>query len=119
MALPSPSTNCARSRSARSSSGVTSRRASEIHRLWGDPHTRSGALLRYAPGSKVPRHRHEGTEKIYVLIGKQRDERGDYAAGAHVVNQPRIDPFGLEPGGLRRLRRLGASQHFPRRHGLT
>ena len=60
----------------------------EIHRLWGSPHTRSGALLRYAPGSRGPRHRHEGTEQIYVLIGAQRDERGEYAAGARVVNPP-------------------------------
>jgi len=60
----------------------------QIHRLWGAPHTRSGALLRYAPGAKVPRHRHEGTEQIYVLIGKQRDERGEYGAGSRVVNPP-------------------------------
>jgi len=60
----------------------------QIHRLWGAPHTRSGALLRYAPGAKIPRHRHEGTERIYVLIGAQRDERGEYVAGAHVVNPP-------------------------------
>jgi anti-sigma factor ChrR (cupin superfamily) len=60
----------------------------QIHRLWGAPHTRSGALLRYSPGSKVPRHRHEGVENIYVLIGSQRDERGVYPAGSHVVNQP-------------------------------
>jgi anti-sigma factor ChrR (cupin superfamily) len=60
----------------------------QIHRLWGAPHTRSGALLRYAAGSKVPRHRHEGTEHIYVLMGSQRDERGEYVAGAHVVNPP-------------------------------
>jgi len=60
----------------------------QIHRLWGAPHTRSGALLRYAAGAKVPRHRHEGTEQIYVLMGSQRDDRGEYPAGAHVVNPP-------------------------------
>jgi anti-sigma factor ChrR (cupin superfamily) len=59
-----------------------------IHRLWGVPEARSGALLRYAAGAKVPRHRHEGTEHIYVLLGSQRDERGDYVAGTHVVNPP-------------------------------
>jgi anti-sigma factor ChrR (cupin superfamily) len=58
----------------------------EIHRLWGAPQTRSGALLRYAAGAKVPRHRHEGIEHIYVLLGSQRDERGTYDAGAHVIN---------------------------------
>jgi anti-sigma factor ChrR (cupin superfamily) len=60
----------------------------QIHRLWGTAKTRSGALLRYAPGAKVPRHRHEGVEQIYVLIGKQRDERGEYAAGSRIVNPP-------------------------------
>jgi anti-sigma factor ChrR (cupin superfamily) len=58
----------------------------QIHRLWGAPQTRSGALLRYAAGAKVPRHRHEGVEHIYVLLGSQRDERGTYDAGAHVIN---------------------------------
>lgn len=60
----------------------------EIHRLWGDPDAASAALLRYAPGASVPRHRHEGREEIFVLSGAQRDERGVYAAGAHVVNLP-------------------------------
>jgi anti-sigma factor ChrR (cupin superfamily) len=60
----------------------------EIHRLWGAPHKRSGVLLRYAPGAKIARHRHEGVEHVYVLIGAQRDERGEYGVGAHVVNPP-------------------------------
>jgi len=59
-----------------------------IHRLWGKSDARSGALLRYAPGAKVPRHRHEGTEHIYVLLGAQRDDRGEYVAGSHVINPP-------------------------------
>jgi anti-sigma factor ChrR (cupin superfamily) len=58
----------------------------EICRLWGDPDARSVAVLRYAPGARVPRHRHEGEEHIHVLSGAQRDERGIYKAGAHVVN---------------------------------
>jgi anti-sigma factor ChrR (cupin superfamily) len=44
------------------------------------------ALLRYAPGAAVPRHRHAGLETILVLDGAQSDERGDYAAGALVLN---------------------------------
>lgn len=71
----------------------------DIHRLWGDPNNRSGALLRYAAGSKVPRHRHEGTEHIYVLIGAQRDERGEYEAGAHVVNAPGSEHAVSSPKG--------------------
>jgi anti-sigma factor ChrR (cupin superfamily) len=48
----------------------------------------SAAVLRYAPGAGVPRHRHDGEENIYVISGAQQDERGVYRAGAHVVNAP-------------------------------
>ena len=44
------------------------------------------ALLRYAPGASVPRHRHEGLETIFVLEGVQSDERGDYRAGSLILN---------------------------------
>ena len=47
----------------------------------------SVAMLRYAPGARVPAHRHSGFEVIYVLDGAQSDERGTYAAGALVVNR--------------------------------
>lgn len=56
----------------------------EIHRLWGDPQGASSALLRYAPGARVPRHRHEDVEEIRILRGSQRDDDGVYRAGAHV-----------------------------------
>ena len=46
----------------------------------------SVALLRYAPGAGVPRHRHTGLETIFVLDGSQRDEKGTYAAGSVVLN---------------------------------
>ncbi|HVV53094.1 MAG TPA: cupin domain-containing protein [Polyangia bacterium] len=60
----------------------------EIHRLWGDAEGEAGVLLRYAPGGVVPAHRHEAVEEIYVLRGWQRDGRGVYPAGSHVVNEP-------------------------------
>jgi anti-sigma factor ChrR (cupin superfamily) len=44
------------------------------------------ALLRYAPGSGVPRHVHTGLETIYVLEGSQSDERGTYGKGDLVLN---------------------------------
>lgn len=44
------------------------------------------ALLRYAPGASVPRHRHTGLETILVLDGVQSDERGDYPAGSLILN---------------------------------
>ena len=44
------------------------------------------ALLRYAPGAGVPRHRHPALETILVLEGTQSDDRGDYPAGSLVLN---------------------------------
>jgi anti-sigma factor ChrR (cupin superfamily) len=44
------------------------------------------ALLRYAPGARVPRHRHGGMETILVLEGGQSDETGHYGTGALIVN---------------------------------
>jgi len=44
------------------------------------------ALLRYAPGASVPRHRHVGLETILVLEGTQSDENGTYEAGSLMVN---------------------------------
>lgn len=51
--------------------------------LTGEP---AVALLRYAPGAGVPRHRHTGLETILVLEGTQSDERGTYATGTLMVN---------------------------------
>jgi len=44
------------------------------------------ALLRYAPGAGVPRHRHAGLETILILEGDQCDERGTYQAGSLIFN---------------------------------
>ncbi len=44
------------------------------------------ALLRYAPGARVPEHEHMGLETILVLDGVQSDERGDYGVGTLMVN---------------------------------
>jgi anti-sigma factor ChrR (cupin superfamily) len=46
----------------------------------------SFALLRYAPGAGVPRHRHAGLETILVLEGEQSDELGTYREGDLVLN---------------------------------
>jgi anti-sigma factor ChrR (cupin superfamily) len=44
------------------------------------------AILRYAPGAKVPHHLHTGLETILVLEGVQSDERGSYGKGTLVLN---------------------------------
>lgn len=48
----------------------------------------SAALLRYAPGAKVPRHGHRGFEHIIVLSGSQTDAHGRYSRGTCVMNPP-------------------------------
>lgn len=48
----------------------------------------SAALLRYAPGAKVPVHLHRGIEHILVLSGSQRDEDGVYEVGSLLIHGP-------------------------------
>jgi anti-sigma factor ChrR (cupin superfamily) len=48
----------------------------------------AAAVLRYRPGARLPAHRHEAHELIYVLAGEQSDERGSYPAGTVIVNPP-------------------------------
>ncbi|MEO8532019.1 MAG: cupin domain-containing protein [Deltaproteobacteria bacterium] len=56
----------------------------EICHLWrGEP---AVALLRYAKGASVPRHRHTGLETILVLDGTQSDDNGTYATGTLTFN---------------------------------
>jgi anti-sigma factor ChrR (cupin superfamily) len=59
----------------------------EVHWLeQGGDDAPSLALLRYAAGAGVPRHRHAGLETILVLEGEQSDETGTYREGDLVLN---------------------------------
>ncbi len=59
----------------------------EFHALYGQPgQGPAAALLRYAPGARVPSHRHGGSEHILVLAGSQRDENGVYTAGTLLMS---------------------------------
>lgn len=62
----------------------------EEHRLHGthDGPGPTASILRYAPGARVPYHRHDGYEHVFILAGSQRDERGTHRAGTLVVNTP-------------------------------
>jgi anti-sigma factor ChrR (cupin superfamily) len=61
----------------------------EIAQLYGGPRDAAAcALLRYAPGARVPRHAHRGYEHILVLAGSQSDEYGRYSVGTMLVNAP-------------------------------
>ena len=59
----------------------------------------AAAFLRYAPGARIPRHRHEGFEHIFVLDGSQQDAHGVYPAGTLIVNQPGTDHEVASPEG--------------------
>jgi anti-sigma factor ChrR (cupin superfamily) len=59
----------------------------EIARLYGSGESGpAAALLRYAPGARVPAHRHADFEHIFVLQGTQRDENGSYGPGTLLVH---------------------------------
>ena len=50
--------------------------------LWEDPATKRRAqMARFAPGAKLPLHRHVGDELIYLVEGANEDESGVVATG--------------------------------------
>ena len=50
--------------------------------LWEDPATKRRAqMARFAPGAKLPLHRHAGDELIFVIEGAVSDESGMVTAG--------------------------------------
>ncbi|WP_210395440.1 cupin domain-containing protein [Motiliproteus sediminis] len=52
----------------------------------GDEVGRASSLVRYAPNSEFPSHRHGGGEEILVLEGVFGDEQGRYPAGTYLRN---------------------------------
>jgi anti-sigma factor ChrR (cupin superfamily) len=52
----------------------------------GDEVARATSIVRYAPGSRFPRHSHGGGEEILVLEGVFSDELGDYPEGTYLRN---------------------------------
>lgn len=65
----------------------------------GEEQARATSIVRYAPGSRFPRHRHPGGEEFLVLEGVFQDETGDYPAGSYVRNPPGSSHApGSEPG---------------------
>ena len=66
----------------------------------GDEVARATSLVRYAPNSDFPTHRHGGGEEIYVVKGEFADEHGRYPAGHYLRNPvgtehtPRVGPEG-------------------------
>ncbi|MHB1870256.1 MAG: cupin domain-containing protein [Steroidobacteraceae bacterium] len=65
----------------------------------GEEKARATSIVRYAPGSRFPRHRHPGGEEFLVLEGVFQDETGEYPAGSYVRNPPgSAHAPGSEPG---------------------
>lgn len=54
----------------------------------GAEQARATSIVRYAPGSRFPRHGHPGGEEFLVLDGVFQDESGDFPAGSYVRNPP-------------------------------
>ena len=54
----------------------------------GDEKARATSIVRYARGSRFPRHTHPGGEEFLVLEGTFEDENDGYPAGAYVRNPP-------------------------------
>ncbi len=61
-----------------------------LDRIGGEV-ARATSLVRYAPDSEFPPHRHSGGEEIFVLEGEFADEHGQYPAGSYLRN-----PIGTE-----------------------
>ena len=68
--------------------------------LWEDADGRHKAvLIRYTPGSVIPRHRHIGDEQIWVLEGSVADDTGVCEAGNYARRPPGCMHTVTSPGG--------------------
>jgi anti-sigma factor ChrR (cupin superfamily) len=54
----------------------------------GAEQARATSIVRYAPGSRFPRHTHPDGEEILVLSGTFSDEHGDFPEGWYLRNPP-------------------------------
>lgn len=54
----------------------------------GEEKARATSIVRYAAGSRFPRHPHPGGEEILVLAGTFSDEQADYPRGWYLRNPP-------------------------------
>ena len=52
----------------------------------GDEVAKATSIVRYAPGSRFPRHYHDLGEEFFVLNGEFCDEFGSYPEGTYVKN---------------------------------
>jgi len=60
----------------------------ETRTLCGDASGRRTTLTRFAPGARLPAHRHVGLERSFVLDGSLVDDDGVCTAGNYVCRRP-------------------------------
>jgi anti-sigma factor ChrR (cupin superfamily) len=69
-----------------------------LDRLGGEK-ARATSIVRYAPGSRFPRHVHPGGEEILVLSGTFSDDDAHYPAGWYLRNPPGSSHQPFSDGG--------------------
>jgi anti-sigma factor ChrR (cupin superfamily) len=80
--------------------------------LHQDPSGRLTALIRMAPGAKLPRHRHAGLEQSFVLEGSLVDDDGACPAGHYVWRRPGSVHAAWAPAGCLVLGIFDAPNEF-------
>jgi anti-sigma factor ChrR (cupin superfamily) len=61
----------------------------DIYRLYGDRASGpTAALIRFRVEGRIPMHKHQGYEHIFVLFGSQRDQNSTATAGTLMINAP-------------------------------
>ena len=81
--------------------------------LWAEG-DRKALLVRYAPGARIPRHRHLGDEQVFVLEGSVSDDTGTCTAGNYVRRPPGCEhAVHSETGALVLAILTGGTQPLP------
>ena len=72
----------------------------EIYRLYGgEDQGSAAALLKYAPGARIPLHKHTDYEHIMVLSGAQADDVAEYGEGTLIISKPNSQHRVTSAGG--------------------
>ena len=80
--------------------------------LYSDASGRQTTLTRFAPGARLPAHRHVGLEQSFVLEGTLVDEDGACTAGNFVWRRPGSVHSAWSPDGCVVLGTFEAPNEF-------
>ncbi len=90
----------------------------ETKALYADPASgRRTTLTRFAPGARLPAHRHVGLEQSFVLEGTLVDDDGACTAGNFVWRRPGSVHSAWSPDGCVVLGIFDAPNEFLSPHG--